>query len=78
MATYTVNESLLRRESYLVWVQEHVRFSDTDLMGHTNNLAFGAFAETGRCMFLREFIEKKDAEHATFLPAQIVLNLLGR
>jgi acyl-CoA thioester hydrolase len=77
MATYTVNESLLRRESYLVWVQEHVRFSDTDLMGHTNNLAFGAFAETGRCMFLREFIEKKDAEHATFLPAQIVLNLLG-
>ncbi len=46
-------------------------------MGHANNLAFSAFAETGRCMFLRRFIEKKDAEPATFLPAQIVLNLLG-
>lgn len=28
-----------------------VRFSDTDMLGHVNNLAYGAFAEVGRAHF---------------------------
>jgi acyl-CoA thioester hydrolase len=77
MPPSVADKRLIRRESYKLWVREHVRFSDTDLFGHANNLAFGAFAETGRCMFLRQFMGKEAAHRAMFLPAQIVLNLLG-
>lgn len=69
--------TLTRRESYSHWVPEHVRWSDTDLIGHANNLAFGAFGETGRCLFLREHLDPQAADHSLFLPVQIVLNLLG-
>lgn len=30
------------------WVTEHVRFSDTDAMGHVNNVAIAAYIESGR------------------------------
>lgn len=33
------------------WVTEHVRFSDTDLVGHVNNVAIAAFVESGRVAF---------------------------
>jgi acyl-CoA thioester hydrolase len=77
MSSSIADKRLTRRESYKLWIPEHVRFSDTDLMGHVNNLAFGAFAETGRCMFLKRFIGKESADRAMFLPAQIILNFLG-
>jgi acyl-CoA thioester hydrolase len=71
------DKRLARRESYTFWVREHVRFSDTDLVGHANNLAFGAFAETGRCLLLKRFMGGESADRAMFFPAQIVLNFLG-
>src|ERR1700728_1085459 len=77
MPSSTADKRLSQRDSYKFWVPEHVRFSDTDLLGHVNNLAFGAFAETGRCMFLRPFMQNESAERGMFLPAQIVLNFLG-
>jgi acyl-CoA thioester hydrolase len=33
------------------WVGEQVRFSDTDLVGHVNNVAIAAYVETGRVAF---------------------------
>lgn len=65
---------LKRREAYRHWVQEHVRWSDTDLVGHANNLVFGAFAETGRCHFLRTYVEHQAPQRVMILPAQLVLN----
>ncbi len=37
-----------RRETYRVWGQEHVRYSDTDAQGHVNNVSYAAYLETGR------------------------------
>ena len=30
-----------------------MRFSDTDALGHVNNIAFASYAETGRVDFLK-------------------------
>lgn len=54
-----------------------MRWSDTDLVGHTNNLTFGAFAETGRCLFLKRFVTRDSPERAMLLPVQLTLNFLG-
>jgi acyl-CoA thioester hydrolase len=39
---------LTRRETYRVWGQERVRYSDTDAQGHVNNVSYAAYLETGR------------------------------
>jgi len=50
---------LTRRDLYQFWVRESVRFSDTDMVGHVNNVAFAAYCESGRVSLL----------HLTGLPA---------
>ena len=44
---------LASRESYCYWYQEKLRFSDTDMIGHVNNVAFAALMESGRTNFTR-------------------------
>lgn len=34
------------------WHTEQIRFCDTDMAGHVNNVAYAAFAEAGRVSFL--------------------------
>jgi acyl-CoA thioester hydrolase len=36
---------------YHHWIDEHVRFSDTDAVGHVNNVAFTAYIESGRVAY---------------------------
>jgi acyl-CoA thioester hydrolase len=38
--------------TYDHWVAEQVRFSDTDLVGHVNNVAIAAYVESGRVDFV--------------------------
>jgi len=77
MSAYPANALLTRRENFHQWAAERVRWSDTDLVGHTNNLAFGAFCETGRSLFLRRFVDRHSTERAMLLPAQLIINFLG-
>ena len=65
---------LAQRAAFIAWSHEQVRWSDTDLVGHVNNLSFAAYLETGRSLFLREFVEKDSPRRAMMLPAQMVLN----
>ena len=37
---------------YRAWVEEHIRFGDTDMLGHVNNAVFVTLSETGRIHFL--------------------------
>jgi acyl-CoA thioester hydrolase len=39
---------------YHHWIEEHVRFSDTDAVGHVNNVAFTAYIESGRVAYAFE------------------------
>lgn len=45
---------LANRKTYRYWTRDTVRFSDTDMAGHVNNVAICAWLETGRLGFLRE------------------------
>ncbi len=42
---------LAQRGSYTYFEAEKIRFSDTDMIGHVNNVAFAALLESGRTAF---------------------------
>ncbi len=42
---------LTRRDTYTIFEPEKIRFSDTDMIGHVNNVAFAALLESGRTAF---------------------------
>ncbi len=44
---------LTSRATYGYWYQEKLRFSDTDMIGHVNNVAFAAMMESGRVNYTR-------------------------
>ncbi len=66
--------------SFPITLSERVRYSDTDMQGHVNNLAYLAFAETGRTTLLftgavgRALDEVPDS---TFVLARIEIDFLG-
>jgi len=43
---------MMSRDAYSFWHAEKIRFSDTDMIGHVNNVAFAAFIESGRVAFV--------------------------
>lgn len=40
---------LTRRETFKLFTPVTIRFSDTDMLGHVNNVATAAYFEAGRC-----------------------------
>ena len=42
---------LAKRETFRTFEPEKIRFSDTDMIGHVNNVAFAALLESGRTAF---------------------------
>ena len=50
---------LTNRGVYQHWYQEKLRFSDTDMIGHVNNVAFAALFESGRISFTRSGVIRK-------------------
>ena len=70
--------------SFSEWVRERVRYSDTDMQGHVNNLAYLAYAETGRSLLLSTgpvaatlAASGGGAPRATFLLARVEVDFLG-
>ena len=68
---------LTRRSGYSHWMTELVRWSDTDMVGHVNNIAFAVYCETGRTHFMRKFVDKDANPRAMFLIAQLTVNFIG-
>jgi acyl-CoA thioester hydrolase len=70
-------QTLRQRPTYPHWVRDRVRWSDTDMAGHVNNLAFAGFCESGRALLLRRFMERDAAPRALLVLAEIRLKFLG-
>lgn len=68
---------LKQRAAYGHWVHEHVRWSDTDMAGHANNLACAAFAETGRAILLRRFMAPDANPRALLVLAEFRIKYLS-
>ena len=47
---------LTKRESFAYFHKEQIRFSDTDMLGHVNNVAYAAMVESGRIAYLRSVV----------------------
>lgn len=62
---------------YTHWVKENIRWSDTDLVGHVNNLAFAAYAESGRTQFFRDILARNTESERLVVLAQINISYLG-
>jgi acyl-CoA thioester hydrolase len=72
----SVDRTLAQRSRYVHWIRERVRWSDTDMAGHANNLAFAAFCETGRAHFLRKFMDRHARSRALFVLGEMRLRFL--
>ena len=52
----TAQTDLTRRGDYAYFETEKIRFSDTDMIGHVNNVAFAALLESGRTAFAHAYL----------------------
>ncbi|MEX1177635.1 MAG: thioesterase family protein [Nitriliruptor sp.] len=60
-------------DSYDHWVDERVRFCDTDALGHVNNVAVAALVESGRVAYTLELLERAGARAADDAVSGLVL-----
>ncbi len=47
---------LTKRARFSYFHKEQIRFSDTDMLGHVNNVAYAAMVESGRIAYLRSVV----------------------
>ncbi len=65
---------LMRRETYSYWHREKIRFSDTDMIGHVNNVAFAALIESGRVAFTHSGVVTGMPSHLLIVMARIEID----
>jgi acyl-CoA thioester hydrolase len=59
---------------YTAWETDRIRFSDTDAMGHVNNVAVAAFVETGRVALGMELAKHATEEMTGFILARLAID----
>jgi acyl-CoA thioester hydrolase len=62
------------RDAYSYWHTEKVRFSDTDMIGHVNNVAFAAFIESGRVAFVHSGVIRRMPPELLVVMARIEID----
>lgn len=67
---------LTDRSGYPHWTTDRIRFSDTDMAMHVNNVAFAAYAETGRLALMRGHIAPLCRPGERFIAASVTVNFL--
>lgn len=65
------------RTVYPHWVKERVRWSDTDMVGHVNNISFSTYFETGRTEFLLPLIAREAERRILMVLARMCVDYLG-
>ncbi|MCV6611060.1 MAG: acyl-CoA thioesterase [Amphritea sp.] len=70
--THNLNYSDFTFQTY-----DKIRYADTDRQGHVNNAVFSTFLETGRVEFLYNPEHPLADNDASFVIANLSLNLLG-
>lgn len=67
---------LTRAGAYRHWITDRIRFSDTDQAGHVNNVAYAAYAETGRLDMMHQVLWPPRQDGRRFIAASITVNFL--
>jgi len=67
---------LTRAAAYRHWITDRIRYCDTDMAGHVNNVAFAAYAETGRLDLMHGVIRPRMPAGLRFIAASITVNYI--
>lgn len=62
---------------FVHWITDRIRFSDTDQAGHVNNVAFAAYAETGRLDLMHRHFKPHCGDGERFIAASVTVNFLN-
>ena len=65
---------LTDRASFSFWTPVTIRFSDQDPLGHVNNVAYAAYIEAARTMFLGGLLNPEENPGIDFVLARVVIN----
>ncbi len=65
-----------KKDSFCFWTAVSTRFSDQDPLGHINNVAYAAYIEAARTMFLGGLLDGKKHPHIDFVLASVKINYL--
>jgi acyl-CoA thioester hydrolase len=63
--------------TYAHWVSERVRFSDTDAMGHANNVGLAAVVESGRVAYVAGLLGRLDSAAGAFVLRRLEVDYLS-
>lgn len=66
--------ALTQRSTFAHWACEHVRFSDTDMLGHVNNGALTTYCETGRTQCVLRYLMQDGIEGKVFVMARLEID----
>lgn len=61
---------------FVHWITDRIRFSDTDQAGHVNNVAFAAYAETGRLDLMHRHFKPHHGTGERFIAASVTVNFV--
>jgi acyl-CoA thioester hydrolase len=65
-----------RPEHFLFWTEEKLRIADTDMNGHINNGAIGAYCEAGRAELMKEIAGPTQTRSVTMAVARVEIDYL--
>jgi acyl-CoA thioester hydrolase len=72
----TTGADLTEMSAYALWITDRIRFCDTDQAGHVNNVAYAAYAETGRLDFMDRHVRPLGVQGRRFIAASVTVNFL--
>jgi len=64
------------RDSFRFWTAVSIRFSDQDPLGHINNVAYAAYIEAARTMFLGGLLDSKTNQNIDFVLASVTIDYI--
>ena len=64
------------RTSFRFWTPVTIRFSDQDPLGHVNNVAYAAYVEAARTMFLGGLLDPVENPGIDFILARVVIDYI--
>jgi len=68
-----IDLAVLRADPRVAWVEDVLRFGDTDMNGHVNNAVFAVLAESGRVNLFRTQLGEDEREGSYFVIAKLVI-----
>jgi acyl-CoA thioester hydrolase len=67
----------LRADSRVAWIEDVLRFGDTDMNAHVNNATFAVLCESGRVNLFRTRLGHEDGNDTFFVIARLVIDFRG-